>query len=172
MDNIIRINTITGSIIGSAIDIHRLHGPGLLESAYEACMVEELTRKGHNVEQQVLCPLKHRGKVLNKAYRIDLLVDELVIVEIKAVEHILYAHRAQILHYMYLSDIEVGLLINFRKRMLVNGVKRYRLWEAQREAARLARAEGKFKPEGQDSIDNHPDTPPDIDTPWSNSPPP
>lgn len=129
MADIEKLNEITHSIIGCAISVHQQHGPGLLESAYECCLASELQSKGHKVQRQVLCPLKHNDVYLPKAFRVDLIVDALVIVEIKAVERLLLIHRSQILHYMHLLHKEIGLLINFRTRLLKHGIQRYRLWE-------------------------------------------
>ena len=119
-----RLNQITDAIIGSAIAVHRVLGPGLLESTYEACLVYELNKRGLSVEQQKALPLVYESVRLDCGYRIDLLVEGCVIVEIKAVESLLPIHEAQILSYLKLSDCKVGLLINFNVDALKNGIRR------------------------------------------------
>jgi GxxExxY protein len=119
-----RINRITETIIGAAIDVHRALGPGLLESAYEACLLFELTDRGLKVEQQKPLPIIYREVNLDCAYRLDLIVDDEVIVEIKSVERILPIHEAQLISYLKLSGHKVGLLINFNVKMLKHGIRR------------------------------------------------
>jgi GxxExxY protein len=119
-----RINEITQNIIAAAIDVHRALGPGLLESAYEACLAFELRDRGLKVETQKGLPVKYRGILLDCGYRIDLFVEEEVIVELKAVEKILPIHEAQLLSYLKLADCRVGLLINFNVRILKQGIRR------------------------------------------------
>ena len=121
------INVLTGKIVGAAINVHRELGPGVLEKVYEVCLVEELIDIGLKVEAQKEIPIIYKGKVLNECFRIDLLVEDRVIVELKAVENILPIHKAQILSYMKLAKKEVGLLINFHVDLLRNGVERFRL---------------------------------------------
>lgn len=118
------LNEITDKIIGAAIAVHREIGPGLLESAYEACLAYELTRNGLSVEQQKPLPLKYRDVNLECGYRIDLLVEDKVIVELKAVEKIDPIHEAQLLSYLKLSGCQVGLLINFNVKLIKNGIRR------------------------------------------------
>jgi len=117
-------NRITQAIIGAAIDVHRALGPGLLESAYEACLAYELVSRGFKIEQQKELPLKYREVMLDAGYRIDLLVDECVVVELKAIEKTLPLHEVQVLTYLRLSGCKVGLLINFNVKTLVTGVRR------------------------------------------------
>jgi len=118
-------NRITESIIGAAIQIHRVLGPGLLESAYESCMAFELTEQyGRKVERQKPLPVVYRGVSLDCGYRLDLFVDDLVIVELKAVDRLMPIHEAQMLSYLKLSGRKVGLLINFNVKILRNGIKR------------------------------------------------
>ena len=108
-----KLNKITKTIIGMAINIHRALGPGLLESAYEACMVYDLVKAGLKVEQQKPLPIVYRGVKLECSYRLDLMIEKEVIVEIKSVEKLLPIHQAQLMSYLKLSDCKVGLLINF-----------------------------------------------------------
>jgi GxxExxY protein len=119
-----RENQISGIILKSAIAVHAALGPGLLESAYEACLCYELSIRGLEFKTQV--PLKIQyGKVkLDVAYRIDLLVEDLVIVELKAIEKLMPIHEAQLLSYLKLSDKKLGLLINFHSLRLKDGYKR------------------------------------------------
>ena len=117
-------NKITETIIGGAIAVHRVLGPGLLESAYEACLGYELVDRGLSVERQKALPVKYRGVNLDCGYRIDLLVEGIIIIELKAVEKIDPIHKAQLLSYLKLSGCELGLLINFNVRMLKSGIHR------------------------------------------------
>ena len=118
------MNRITGSVIGAAIRVHSALGPGLLESAYEACLAYELAQLGFKVEQQKPLPLMYREIKLDCGYRLDLLVEEKVIVEVKAVDRIAPIHQAQLLSYLKLSGCNVGLLINFNVKMLKQGICR------------------------------------------------
>lgn len=120
----LHINEITGVIITSAMKVHSALGPGLLESAYQACLAHELGRRGFEVALQVPLPVVYEGRKLEVGYRIDLLVEHRVIVEIKSVETIHPIHEAQLLSYMRLSGIRVGLLINFNVLHLRDGIKR------------------------------------------------
>ena len=120
-----RINEITEEIIGAAIAVHRELGPGLLESAYEACLVYELAERGLNVEQQKALPVTYRGVKVDCGYRIDLLIEGQVVVELKAIEKLEPIHEAQLLSYLKLSGCHVGLLINFNVKMLKQGIKRF-----------------------------------------------
>ena len=115
---------ITEAIIGSAINVHRELGPGLLESAYEACMVYDLGQAGLKVEQQKPLPILYQGVRLDCGYRLDLIVEDEIIVEIKAIEKLLPIHKAQLLSYLRLSDRKVGLLINFNVEVLKEGIQR------------------------------------------------
>lgn len=119
-----RSNQIAEQIIGAAIAVHRELGPGLLESAYEACLEFELLDRGLRVERQKECPVVYRGIRIDCAYRIDLFVEGLVIVELKVVDALAPIHAAQLLSYLKLSKCWLGLLINFHERMLKNGLKR------------------------------------------------
>ena len=119
-----RLNRITETIIGSAIAVHKALGPGLLESAYEACLVYELLQRGLTVSQQKPLPVVYREITLECGYRLDLLVEEQVIVEIKSVEALLPVHKAQLMSYLKLSNLPVGLLINFNVAVLKSGIIR------------------------------------------------
>ena len=118
------LNEITEAIIGCAIKVHRTLGPGLLESTYEVCLVHELAKMGLKVRAQVPLPVHYDGIRLDAGYKIDLLVEEKVIVELKAVDALHPLHEAQLLSYLKLSGKKLGLLINFNVRMLKNGIKR------------------------------------------------
>ncbi len=115
---------ITAQIIGAAIEVHRTLGPGLLESAYEACLCVELSERGLRVERQVALPLHYRGKRLDVGYRLDLVVEDEVVVEIKAIDALLAIHDAQLLTYLRLSGKRVGLLLNFNVPVLKDGIRR------------------------------------------------
>jgi GxxExxY protein len=118
------LNKITEIIIGSAIAVHRELGPGLLESAYEACLAYELMETGLEIERQRPLPIRYRGVQLDCGYRLDMVVAESVIVELKAVDRLEPIHEAQLLSYLKLSGLEVGLLINFNVRYLKDGIRR------------------------------------------------
>ena len=120
-----RINKITESVIGAAIAVHRELGPGLLESAYEACLAYELSEKKLNIERQKIIPVIYRGVQLDCGYRLDFLVEDKVIVEIKAVDKLEPIHEAQIISYLKLSGCKVGLLINFKVTILKHGIRRF-----------------------------------------------
>ncbi|HEY63946.1 MAG TPA: GxxExxY protein [Caldilineae bacterium] len=117
-------NQITEAIIGAAIEVHRTLGPGLLESAYEECLAHELTLRRVPFERQVPLPVQYKGLSLDCGYRLDLLVAQTVVVEIKAVEQLLPIHEAQLLTYMKLGGWPVGLLINFNVPVLKRGIRR------------------------------------------------
>ena len=119
-----RLDQITRRIIGCAIDAHRFLGPGLLESAYEACLAHDLERIGMKVERQKPVPLKYRDVFLECGYRLDLLVEECVIVEIKAVDGLLPIHKAQLLSHLRILRLSTGLLINFNVPVLKQGIQR------------------------------------------------
>lgn len=119
-----RLDEITGRIIGAAIEVHKTLGPGLLESAYEACLGYEVRQLGYKVEQQKPLPVIYKDVKLDCGYRLDLVVEDLVIVEIKAIEQLAPIHGAQVISYLRLADKRVGLLVNFHVSLLKNGVKR------------------------------------------------
>jgi GxxExxY protein len=118
---------LTQNIIGAAIEVHRGLGPGLLESAYEACLIYELRLRRLKVEVQKPLPIFYKDVMLDCGYRLDLVVEDQVIVEIKSVHAIAAIHEAQLLSYLRLSDYKVGLLINFNVKMLKDGIRRMRL---------------------------------------------
>lgn len=115
---------LTETVIGAAIAVHKALGPGLLESAYEACLAYELRERGLNVDQQKPLPLNYKQVALDCGYRLDLLVEETLIVELKSVEKLQPIHEAQLLSYLKLSGCKIGLLINFNNRVLKDGLKR------------------------------------------------
>jgi GxxExxY protein len=119
-----RENELSREIIGAAIAVHRELGPGLLESAYEACLEYELLQRGIKVERQVPQPVVYRGVRLECGYRLDLLVENLVIVELKTVEQLAPIHDAQLLTYLKLRRLWLGLIINFNVPVLKQGIKR------------------------------------------------
>src|SRR5690606_4221526 len=115
---------LTRSIIGAAIEVHKALGPGLLESAYEVCLAHELRLAGHVVVAQRPLPIEYRGLQIDCAYRLDLVVDESAIIEVKAVEKLLPIHEAQLLTYLRLTGLRTGLLLNFHVPYLRDGIKR------------------------------------------------
>lgn len=119
--------SLTGVVIGCAIEVHRNLGPGLLESTYQGCLAHELQARGirHHVEHPL--PVEYKGCRIDCGYRVDLLVQDSLIVELKAVDQTTRIHQSQVLTYMRLSGIDLGLLINFNVRRLIDGVKRFRL---------------------------------------------
>ncbi len=117
-------NELSYKIIGVAINLHRTLGPGLLESAYEAAMVHDLVEAGLSVERQVALPFMYKDIAMDAAYRIDILVEKRVILELKAIESLAPVHFAQTLTYLKLSNIKLGLLINFNVRTLREHIHR------------------------------------------------
>ena len=121
------INLLTERIIGCAIEVHKHPGPGLLESAYETCLEHELKLTGLNVQRQVAVPVVYREIKLDCGYRIDLLVENTVLLELKTVDEFAPVHEAQVLTYMKFARKEIGLLINFNVTLLKHGIRRFRL---------------------------------------------
>ena len=119
-----RLDGITEQIIGGAIAVHKALGPGLLESAYEACLVYELRQRGLKVEQQKELAIIYGDVKLDCGYRLDLFVEDLVIVELKTVDRLAPIHEAQLLSYLKLADCRLGLLINFNVTLLKRGIRR------------------------------------------------
>ena len=120
-----QLNSLTERIIGAALAVHREIGPGMLESAYEACLAFELADRGMNVERQRALPLVYHGVRLDCGFRIDLLVEDVVVVEVKSIERLERVHSAQVLSYLRMINRSVGLLINFNVQWLVrDGVRR------------------------------------------------
>jgi GxxExxY protein len=118
------INDLSSSIIGAAIEVHRALGPGLLESAYEQCMARELSLRGISFQQQKSLPVFYKGTRLDCGYRLDFLVADMVVVEVKAIDALLPIHQAQLLSYLKLGGWRLGLLINFHVPLLRDGIKR------------------------------------------------
>jgi GxxExxY protein len=122
-----RENSLTGKIIGAALDVHRTLGPGLLESAYEACLVYELRLRKLKIESQKAIPIFYKDVMLDCGYRADLIVSDQVIVEIKSIVEISGIHEAQLMSYLKLSDCRYGLLINFNVKLLHKGIRRFKI---------------------------------------------
>lgn len=120
----VHLDELSRGVIGAAIAVHRALGPGLLESVYETCLQEELRLRGLASVSQLAVPILYKGRQIGPAFRIDLLVEDRVVVEVKAVRALEPVHRAQLLTYLKLSRKRLGLLINFNERTLVDGVRR------------------------------------------------
>tara|TARA_R110002050_G_scaffold104052_5_gene213273 strand:- start:39446 stop:39823 length:378 start_codon:yes stop_codon:yes gene_type:complete len=118
-------NKITENIIGAAIEVHKALGPGLLESAYQECLFYELKSLGYSVKKEIAQPITYKDIKLDHGYRIDLLVENKIVIELKTVEKFTDVHSAQILTYMKLGDYPIGLLLNFHTKLLKNGIKRF-----------------------------------------------
>ena len=119
-----QLNKLSETIIGAAIEVHKFLGPGLLETVYEICLVEELERRGLKVQQQVRLPLYYKEQLTKKFFVIDLLVENEVILEVKAVDKLLPIHEHQLMTYLKLTQKNLGLLINFNVPRLVDGIRR------------------------------------------------
>ncbi len=140
---------LTHKIIGAAIEVHRQLGPGLLESAYEECLARELALRGINYERQKPIPVVYKGVKLECGYRIDLLVERRIVVELKSIEEIAPIHEAVVLTYLKLSGNTVGLLVNFHVAVLKDGIRRYIGREQQQlttEATEANRESGESSP--------------------------
>jgi GxxExxY protein len=118
------INDLTGQVIGAAIEVHKVLGPGLLESTYETCLCVELDKRNIPYERQNEIPIDYKGTIVDCGFRSDLIVDKRLIVELKARDDLLPIHEAQLLTYLKLMNIKVGLLINFNVIVLKDGIKR------------------------------------------------
>jgi len=118
-------NKITEKIIGAAIEVHRTLGPGLLESAYQECLLFELKSQNLNVEKEKALPIVYKDIKLDHGYRIDLLIENKIVIELKTVEYLTDVHTAQVLTYLKLGNYPIGLLINFHTKLLKNGLKRF-----------------------------------------------
>jgi GxxExxY protein len=116
---------LSWQVIGCAIEVHKALGPGLLESAYEECLAHELDLQGIRHRRQHPVPIQYKGKRLDCGYRIDVLVNDQLVLELKAVERLLAIHEAQLLTYMRIAEVPVGLLINFNVPRLRDGIKRF-----------------------------------------------
>ena len=125
------VNRLTQQIIGAAIEVHRNLGPGLLERTYEACLAQELKLQQINFEQQKRLSVNYKGITIDRGYRLDFLVEQKIVVEIKAIAQLLSIHDAQLLTYLKLGDYPVGLLLNFNVPVLKEGIRRkvFRLQE-------------------------------------------
>ncbi len=119
------MNACTGDVIGGAMHVHSTLGPGLLESAYRACLAHELRRRGHHVLVEAPLPVVYEGMRLDVGYRVDLVVDGIVMVEVKAVSRVLPVHEAQLISYLRLSGFQVGLILNFHEQHLRDGIRRF-----------------------------------------------
>ena len=119
-----RLNKISEAIIGAAIEVHKFLGPGLLESVYEVCLLEEMEQRGLKVQQQVRLPLYYKGKATNKFFVIDILVEDEIILELKSVNRMSDVCEHQLMTYLKLTNKNLGLLINFNVPRLIDGVKR------------------------------------------------
>jgi GxxExxY protein len=123
--SLVELNRLTQRIIGAAIEVHRHLGPGLLESAYETCLAYELQELGLGFERQKPLPLVYKEIHLEQGYRIDLLVEQQVVVEVKVVDRIAPVHEAQVLSYLRFSECRIGLLLNFNVKLLKDGIRRF-----------------------------------------------
>ena len=124
MDTKGKANALSHDVIGAAIEVHKTLGPGLLESAYEECLCYELNTRGILFERQVKLPIEYKEVELSAGYCMDIVVDELLVLELKSVEKLMPIHEAQLLTYLRLSEIWLGLLINFNVPILKHGIKR------------------------------------------------
>ena len=122
-----RTDPVSNQVIGACIEVHRALGPGLLESAYEACLARELSLRGVAVRRQVPLAIEYKGELVDCAYRIDLLVSDSVVVELKSIDQLLPIHLAQVLTYLKLSGHRIGLLVNFNVPALRRGLRRLTL---------------------------------------------
>jgi len=122
-----KMDFLTQKVIGLSIEVHKELGPGLLESSYEACLVYELLKSGILAKQQVLLPISYKDTRIDNGYRIDIMIPDTLIIELKSANKILPIHIAQTLTYMKLSNIKTGLIINFNVTKLTNGLKRLKL---------------------------------------------
>ena len=120
-----RADAWTSKVIGAAIEVHRLKGPGLFESIYERCMMRELELQAIPAVRQVIVPIEYKGLVFDEPLKLDVYVDQCLIVELKTVQTILPIHEAQLLSYMKLMNAPIGLLINFHEVILANGIRRF-----------------------------------------------
>jgi GxxExxY protein len=117
-------NQISSKVIGACIEVHKQLGPGLLESTYETCLDYELSKLGFDVNRQIALPVVYKNVKLDAGYRIDLLIDNKIILEIKSVDALADIHMAQLLTYLKLKNLELGLLINFNSVKVIDGIRR------------------------------------------------
>jgi GxxExxY protein len=118
------IEVVATDIVDAAIKVHRALGPGLLESAYQACLAHELRKRGHRVFTEVTLPVMYDGECVDAGYRIDMLIDDCIIVENKAVDYLLPVHDAQMLTYLRLKDCKIGFLLNWNVKLMKDGIRR------------------------------------------------
>ena len=118
------VNRLSNIVIGAAIDVHKTLGPGLLESAYETCLCHELGLRGIEFQQQLKLPVEYKDVLLDCGYRLDILVEDAIVIELKSVEKILPIHDAQLLTYLKLGGWRLGMIFNFNVHLLRNGIKR------------------------------------------------
>lgn len=118
---------LTNKVIGAAIEVHRILGPGMLESVYELCLCQELGLLGIPLRRQVPIPIRYKGVELDGGFRLDIVVDNALILELKTVDSLMPIHEAQLLSYMRMSGLKTGLLINFNVPVLKNGIKRMKM---------------------------------------------
>jgi GxxExxY protein len=118
------INQLSNKIIGAAIEVHKTLGPGLLESIYEECLCHELNLRGFSIERQKLLPVSYKNKLLDSNFRLDIVVEESIIIELKSCEKIQPIHQAQLLTYLKLAGLSLGLLLNFNVPVLRDGIVR------------------------------------------------
>jgi GxxExxY protein len=128
------INNLSGCVIGAAIEVHKALGPGLLESAYEECLSYELTNRGVSYERQKSVPVTYKGRHLDCAYRVDLVIENIMILELKAISAVEPIHKAQILTYLKLMDLNLGFIFNFNTILMKDGI--YRIVNNLREDCR------------------------------------
>jgi GxxExxY protein len=126
----------SGAVVDAAIEVHRALGPGLLESVYATCLADALVHRGCVVRREVECPVRFRGRVLDRAFRLDMIVDERVIVEVKAAREVTRVHSAQLLSYLRLTGCRVGLLLNFNVLLMKDAIARRYNLEADRSVLR------------------------------------
>jgi GxxExxY protein len=120
----VELEAVATDIVDAAIKVHRGLGPGLLESAYQFCLAYELRKRGHTINTELVLPIVYDGQCLDAGYRIDMLVDDCVIVENKAIDFILPIHEAQLLTYLRLKDCRIGFLLNWNVKLMKDGIKR------------------------------------------------
>jgi GxxExxY protein len=118
------VEVVATDIVDAAIKVHRALGPGLLESAYQACLAHELRKRGHRVLTEVTLPVMYDGECVDAGYRIDMLIDDCIIVENKAVDYLLPVHDAQMLTYLRLKDCKIGFLLNWNVKLMKDGIRR------------------------------------------------
>lgn len=118
---------LSGAVIGAAIEVHRVLGPGLLESAYEQCLARELSLRGLEFKRQVDLPVEYKGLLLEAGYRLDFVIQGRLLIELKAVESVLPVHEAQVITYPRLSSLKTALLINFGAKTIKDGIRRFSL---------------------------------------------